>query len=76
MKEEYRGPGPGSDYRGRDNGSDYRGHTGNGNHSDDDSASLLEGWAADLVRRGARVVQVCNGFAGLRVEVIFNDVTQ
>jgi len=34
--------------------------SGNGNNGsdDDDEASFLDGWAADLVRRGARVVQV------------------
>jgi epidermal growth factor receptor kinase substrate 8 len=36
---------------------EYRGN-GNATQSDDDEASLLEGWAADLIRRGAHVVQV------------------
>ena len=30
----------------------------NNGSDDDDDASFLDGWAADLVRRGARVVQV------------------
>ena len=37
---------------------EFRGGPGNRSDEDDDDASFVEGWASDLVRRGARVVQV------------------